>query len=66
LEEYPVYFSDKQYESESNDNSELEFNPWNNYYSPTNSENNTEDEEMEIHSQKANSAIFLAETAEYI
>jgi len=33
LEEYPVYFSDECYESDSNDNSELEFNPWNNYYS---------------------------------
>ena len=72
LEEYPIYLSDEQFESESdndesksNNNSELEFNPWNNYYSPINSENDTDEEELGINSNKINPAVFLAETAEY-
>jgi hypothetical protein len=44
----------------------LEFNPWNNYYSPINSEEDTDNEEIENSSKEINPAIFLAEAAEFI
>ena len=43
----------------------MEFNPWNNYYSPINSEEDTDNEEMKDNSKEINLAIFFAEVVEF-
>ena len=59
-----IYFSDSS-EEDSSDQSGLEFNPWINFYSPENSEAETDDDDNidSINADKMNPAVFLAEVA---